>query len=440
MEKINRGLNIELEKQHQDGTEWQFGALSLPSLVFIPPEEREQYLPVGELQNIGEEKYDCATRAPLNNLETDFTYLYLHTMKPENKKWLEDNRYIQNGKVVFSDRFIALKSGTTKQGNSLKMPLQTIHDCGLVPKSLLPQVATFDEYYDPKCITPDIENLAKEFKKRFTINYEQVRDVLSPELLKEEMLVTAAYAWPSPINGEYPKPADYLASVFNHAFLKIKLPLTYIFDNYLNNGMAGNFIKKLSSNYVFYNYDYRVFISAENVPPPTTTLNDLMQKLYQAILVWFKGAPITQIIPPVAPTQLSTREKLLAEALTWLGKDASPENIATAEFGCAESLSNIIHNVIPKFPSRMVSTAQLANTLDDYDMEFERTLIPKPGCIIVSPMIGTIHGHCGIWTDGQNIMSNDSATGRMQQNYTFDSWVKTFKEGRGLHILIWEPK
>ena len=95
--------------------DWVFGALSQPGIVSIPYDERERYLPHGELQNIGEEKYDCASRSPNNHLEALFTYHYDHNMHPDNKKWLEQNGYVVWGRVLFSDAFVAINSGTTRQ-------------------------------------------------------------------------------------------------------------------------------------------------------------------------------------------------------------------------------------------------------------------------------------------------------------------------------------
>lgn len=272
----NKGLNIHLEKQHQDGTEYQFGASLHKGIVKIPLDERVQYLPIGELQNMGEEKMDCASRSPVNKLETDFTYLYKNNrLKPENKLWLESNGYIQNDRVLFSDAFIAIKSGTTREGNSLKAPLQAIHEHGLIPKKLMPQLETFEAHHNPERITPQIIYIANEFKERFTIRYKQVPKKHTKTLLNDDMLCTAGYAWSVPINGEYPK-SDM---PFNHAFLKVQLPETFIFDNYIDS-VDEDFIKKLASDYEFFDYDYQIFISDETLPKKKDNwLIDLIKRI-----------------------------------------------------------------------------------------------------------------------------------------------------------------
>ena len=258
--QINYGLNWEMELREQQDTDYIFGATApLKCLAEIPPEAREKYLPEGEKQNIGSEKMDCATRGPINILETKFNWLVENKIISENNiKWLKDNGYIlPNGKVEFSDRFISILSGTTPQGNSLKAPIDTIHRVGLIPKAMFSQVPDFDEYYNPENITDKMKEMGLEFLKRLPISYERVFETESDEVLKEDMVDTGGYAWPEPINGEYPRSDNQP----NHCFVKIKLPRTNIFDNYLDREIEGDFIKKLAENYSFLDYGYHIVVS-----------------------------------------------------------------------------------------------------------------------------------------------------------------------------------
>ena len=70
----NHGFSIELEREHSQAEDWYFGAASSPSLFEIPQNEREDYLPKGEVQKGVEDFMDCASRGPLNILETYFNY------------------------------------------------------------------------------------------------------------------------------------------------------------------------------------------------------------------------------------------------------------------------------------------------------------------------------------------------------------------------------
>ncbi len=270
----NYGLNLQREAQEISEQDWQFGAASLPCLAIIPEPQREYYLPIGELQNIGEEKMDCASRGPINLLETKFNYLIRNKkLSPANEQWLRNNGYIDEfNRIVFSDRFVAINSGTTREGNSMKAPLEAIRKQGLIPKPLLPQVDGFDEYHNPQSITPAMKNLGIEFTKRFIINYEQVYESDFPKVLQGDLLNMAGYAWPEPVNGEYP----HSNSTPNHVFLGLKLPSTYIFDNYLDTD--SDFIKKLAPDYDFLGYGYRLFVSKEGVPEvKITTLAKILE-------------------------------------------------------------------------------------------------------------------------------------------------------------------
>jgi hypothetical protein len=278
---INNGLNLDLERQHQSDEDWVFGAASPTCIALIPEGDREKYLPVGEVQKGKEDTMDCATRGPINILEAKFSYLYTRrSLSDSNIKWLYENGYTtDDGYVRFSDAFIAIKSGTTHSGNSLKAPLQAIHDNGLIPKSMLPLEPwmTFDDYHNPNRITPKMVALAEEFKRRFLINYDRVQEELVPVVYEEDMVILAGYAWPDAVNGEYPR----TDRTMNHVFVGIRNPTHYIFDNYID-PVDGDFVKKLASDYKLFQYGYRTFItelSAEVV----------VEKKESAFVRWIKS-------------------------------------------------------------------------------------------------------------------------------------------------------
>lgn len=253
-------FNVQRELAEQDGSEWKFGALSQPGIVSIPLAERELYLPIGETQfDAFADFTDCASRSPVNHLEALFTYHYRHSMKEENKLWMETKGYVHNNRITFSDRYIAVLSGTTHEGNSLKSPLEAIRKQGLIPKALLPKTddLNWNDYYAP--IPQPLKELGQEFLTRFTINYEQVALTHFADVLKDDCIGVAAFAWPLPINGVYPKTTGN----FNHAFLLYNLPQWQIFDNYLEK--PEDFTKTLAPNYAFFDYGYRVYVSNETV-------------------------------------------------------------------------------------------------------------------------------------------------------------------------------
>jgi hypothetical protein len=277
--KKNLGFNLKKELAEQDGSEWMFGADSKFCLALIPESERDEYFPQGELQFGQNDFMDCASRSPLNLLETKFNFLVRNNLiSVENHNWLVENEYFTDNGIEFSDRFVAVNSGTTQQGNSLKAPLDAIRKQGLIPKSMLPAKnnMTWQDYHNPEKITKKMFDLGREFTRRFQINYEKVLESDFGVLLGEDMLDVAGYAWSRPKNGIYPKVA-YQA---NHAFMMFRNAF-FVFDNYFDDGKKDDYIKHLARDYNFLDYGYRVFISSETVPNKNSFWQRLVQWLFE---------------------------------------------------------------------------------------------------------------------------------------------------------------
>ena len=239
----NRGLNLELELLHQKPTDQLLGGLKKKCVALIPLGQRKYYLPEGEIQNLGEEKMDCVSRAFVNNLETKFNWLLRKNLIPQTHiDFFERYKYITPKGIEFSDAFVSILSETTRQGNSLIKPIHAIHKKGLVPKHLLPQLSTWGEHHDPERITPELLNIGVEFLTLFSIGYERAPESEFKKFLEEDMPVTGGYAWPEPVDGTYQRVEDEA----NHSYMLFE-PAYQAFDNY-EEGQA-DFIKLLASNY-----------------------------------------------------------------------------------------------------------------------------------------------------------------------------------------------
>lgn len=254
----NYGFNPRKELQDRQVSDLIFGADS-PECMTHGIDLRK-YLPEGEVQRGAEDMMDCATRAIINIAETKFTALVKEKkFCEENIRWLKVKGYSDDdGNVTFSDAFIAIKSGTTRQGNSLKAPTDCVYRYGLIPKRFMPleKTMTWGQYHDPKRITKEMNDLGLEFKAIFPIAYDIVYRNKYPEFIKKEMLDTAVYAWPNPINGIYPR----VRYPFNHA-IAIFPPLEWeAFDNYIDT-FDGDYIKRLAPDYNLLEYSYRLIIN-----------------------------------------------------------------------------------------------------------------------------------------------------------------------------------
>ena len=272
--KLNRNLGFNLEKEKLDRKPdlYRFGASPQKCLAEIPEGDRDVFLPVGELQFGREDFMDCASRSPLNLLEAKFNWLIRNNkLSEELTEWLHDEGYLTSQGVEFSDRFIAVLSGTSRSGNSLVAPIHAIHKYGLIPKKTLPRRSdmNWEEYHTG--VTEEMKKLGQDFLARFSVGYEEVQEPQFEELLKRDMLACAGYAWPQPVNGEYGR-VDYTP---NHAFLVYK-NLYFAFDNYL---VSESFVKKLTKDYDFLGYGYRLFISL-NTKKKGLTWRDLICRFF----------------------------------------------------------------------------------------------------------------------------------------------------------------
>lgn len=129
--------------------------------------------------------------------------------------------------------------------------------------------------------------------------------------------------------------------------------------------------------------------------------------------------------------------KIYQTALTYLGKDASPNDLAPDELACAESVSDIINQA--GFPMPIIlSTKELYNYLK---INWLQITTPLAGDVIISPTglggnNGITNGHTGIVGLNGVIMSNNSATGNFLQNYTLSTWKARYQDKGGFPILF----
>jgi len=423
------------ERDELRGDEWLFGTVTT-DLGLVPLETRLSYAPRGVLQfNNVMDTSGCASRAPLNILETKFTYFYQTTMHPNLKEWLEVQGYVEGGKVVFNDAFIEILSGTTRHGNSLKAPLEAIRKNGLIPRSAIPLEAgmTWEQYMDPARVTQEHRGQGAEFLRRFSINYEQVLSSQFLVALKDDLLDVAGHAWPNPVNGVYPRNEGS----HNHAFANAT-PEIDALDTY------EPFVKRLAKDYSFFAWGYRIAITGQNPMPNQqvavfeTLKRFNMLHLFHRFLELLLGpkpvpvAPVAPPAPPLPPKQETAAERLAEAAIAMLGRDASPRNRAPQELSCAESVVNITNGVWANtFPDDVVDTYVLDQKLKK-SPRFKPTLDLQPGYIVIYPRYGAKNGHVMICTRPNVLAGNNSDTGLFEETHTRESARADFLIKRGL--------
>lgn len=130
--------------------------------------------------------------------------------------------------------------------------------------------------------------------------------------------------------------------------------------------------------------------------------------------------------------------KIFTTAKQWIGMDASPKDVAPDELGCAETVTAILNYAGFQTPV-IVSTAKLYEYLST-KVEWMRVYTPIEGDIVISPTgmggkNGIKNGHVGVVGTGGVIMSNASATGTFEPNYTINSWTNRYSIKGGYPIF-----
>lgn len=140
------------------------------------------------------------------------------------------------------------------------------------------------------------------------------------------------------------------------------------------------------------------------------------------------------------PLRDAKRILLHLTAKTFIGTDASPNDIAPDEYGCAETLNEIHRAAFGDYISsrNILSTYWMYADLKKRS-DFVSVNVPTPGDIIISPTGyggygGITNGHVGVVTDGGWVLSNDSFKGTWEKNYTLETWRDRYERRGGYPV------
>lgn len=168
-------------------------------------------------------------------------------------------------------------------------------------------------------------------------------------------------------------------------------------------------------------------------------MNKIIRFLFEIVNALFSkkviiNEPPAQIEEPVVVPKLP-REHLYDVAYSFLDVDASPQDFANDEYGCAESVSCILRAAFPEDDQPIiVSTITMFKFLRN-SLLYMPVDKPEYGDIIIS-VTGTgngnlSNGHVGI-VGKHRIMSNNSKTGTWDQYFTLDSWNRYYRDFGGM--------
>lgn len=268
--------NYGLIEDNRHIKDWMMGGSSPVEFSFLT-DDWTPYLPEKEYQyNPG--KFDtmaCVSFSALNVLETLFNYyLQKHKVPLEDYEWLRDKGYMKNGKINFSDRYIAKLSGTTKRGNTYRNVADAIRKYGLIPEDMWTMHSSYhwSDYYTD--VPQHLIDIGSEFKERFGVFYEFVMFYDVVEAMTTSPIQTGVYAWTAKNKfGIYTQ----RSKTTNHAVMRFKkstLGYPTIFDHY------DNIVKKFVANYRFgSNVRFKIEFKNKDNSMPNIEENTLVQEV-----------------------------------------------------------------------------------------------------------------------------------------------------------------
>lgn len=214
------------------------------------------YRPIGERQwTTKTDTMACVSFSALNVVEWVMNYkIMTGRFSLSSMVWLHEHGYLDGaGFFNASDRFTAKMSGTTRTGNYLSRVGQSIRHDGVVPESMWPFIpnASWEEYYAE--IPESIQQLGKEFARRFNVQYEAVRITDAADALLYSPVQAVVHSWDVAVDNVFTRTDKEL----NHAVTLYRLPpVNYeIFDHFVW-GPERSFSKQLAPDYILYEWGY----------------------------------------------------------------------------------------------------------------------------------------------------------------------------------------
>lgn len=155
---------------------------------------------------------------------------------------------------------------------------------------------------------------------------------------------------------------------------------------------------------------------------------------------------LLSVYPKPAMPQTNS-DKIYQYAKAHLGMDASPNDLAPSALACAETVSNILFKATGVKVGGVIHTSTTTlyrAVLNSPSFESVTEDDAEPGTLVISPTgysgLGPqAHGHTGI-VARFGILSNDSESGHLEENYTKESWRMYFGKYRQFPCVYFRMK
>lgn len=183
----------------------------------------DKFLPAEEKQNkpFVFDTMSCSTFSGLSEVETWLKFYSDGNLIPdEYVSYLESLGFDMFKEFNGSDRYTAIMSGTTKQGNYIQSIWDSFRNHGILAEQFLPfnpDFNTWEEYHDKKKITNEMIEKAKKINDVFEFSYEFI------SLTADEMDKIAPALKTSPLHAGIPARATHAVMIYKDG---------YYFDTY----------------------------------------------------------------------------------------------------------------------------------------------------------------------------------------------------------------
>lgn len=293
MEQKNHGVKIEIKD-----TDYVAGFMTgVGYEVRIKDGNWTSHLANKERQKSTFDSQSCVSFSGNHAIDTQMNYLLTSGLfSNEAVKYFKEAGYIVDGRFNSSDRFLAILSGTTKEGNTGQKVLDTARHYGLLPEKDLPFGGTsFETYHNPKVITQEMKDKAKKILDYIKIEYEWViqRDKISSlKFIIERHLKHAPLQFYIPLCGSYldgENPAQMCGlTVPQHAIMAYNMhAFTEVLDQY------DPFTRTLAKDYPVL-YATKIVVSSLTKPyqfevPEIPKLTEVNDDFISKLLAWAKA-------------------------------------------------------------------------------------------------------------------------------------------------------